>query len=61
FDDVSACIAAAVRPDNFPKKMNFLDPAVLTRELRHAGLDVEVAAKSSSARFRPMPAATFGP
>ena len=34
---------------------------VLTRELGHAGLDVEVAAMSSSARFRPMPAATFAP
>jgi hypothetical protein len=44
FDDVSACIAEAVHPDNFPKKMNFLDPTVLTRELSRAGLDVEAAA-----------------
>lgn len=44
FADVSACFAQAVRPDNFPKKMNFLDPAVLTRELRRAGLEVETAA-----------------
>ena len=44
FADVSACIAQAVRPDNCPKKMNFFDPAVLTRALRHAGLDVKTAA-----------------
>ncbi len=44
FEDVRSCIPQALHPENFPKTMNFLNPAVLSRELNHAGFEVEAAA-----------------
>jgi SAM-dependent methyltransferase len=41
--DVRSCIPEHMHPDNYPKTMNFLDPAVLNRELDRAGFRVEVA------------------
>jgi hypothetical protein len=42
-EDVASCISEYLRPDAFPKTMNFLDPAVLSRELTLAGLKVVTA------------------
>ncbi len=36
-EDVASCISECLPPDAFPKTMNFLDPAVLSRELTLAG------------------------
>ncbi|HEY1232237.1 MAG TPA: class I SAM-dependent methyltransferase [Candidatus Binatia bacterium] len=43
-EDVRSCIPEHLHRENFPKSMNFLDPAVLARELNRAGLEVEAAA-----------------
>jgi SAM-dependent methyltransferase len=42
-EDVASCISEYVRPDAFPKTMNFLDPVVLSRELTRARLKVMTA------------------
>lgn len=41
--DVSSCIPDDLHPETFPKTMNFLDPAVLRRELSRAGFEVVTA------------------
>ncbi len=40
FANVRSCIPPALNPEQFPKTMNFLDPAVLERELSRAGFEV---------------------
>jgi hypothetical protein len=42
-EDVSSCIPEYLHPETFPKKMNFMDPIVLTRELHRAGFKVVTA------------------
>lgn len=42
--DVRSYIPKALHPENFPNTMNFLDPAVLSRELNRVGFEVEAAA-----------------
>ena len=42
-EDVRSLIPENLHPATFPAKMNFLDPAVLTRELNRAGLRVVTA------------------
>ena len=42
-EDVGSCIAEYLHPETFPKEMNFMDPAVLTRELNRAGFKVVTA------------------
>jgi SAM-dependent methyltransferase len=37
--DIRACLPEYLRPDTFPKMMNFMDPTVLTRELAYAGFE----------------------
>jgi SAM-dependent methyltransferase len=39
-EDVGSCIPAYLHPETFPKKMNFMDPTVLIRELNRAGFKV---------------------
>ena len=41
--DVGACLPEYLHPETFPKTMNFLDPAVLTRELVRARFEVVTA------------------
>src|SRR5262249_44767134 len=41
--DVRALIPEELHPQTFPATMNFLDPAVLTRELRRAGFEIAAA------------------
>jgi SAM-dependent methyltransferase len=38
--DVRSCIPVNLHPQTFPAKMNFMDPTVLTRELKRAGFKV---------------------
>jgi SAM-dependent methyltransferase len=42
-EDVRSCIPESLHPETFPAMMNFMDPAVLTRELRRAGFRVLTA------------------
>jgi SAM-dependent methyltransferase len=42
-EDVRSCIPEHLHPENYPRTMNFLDPAVFTRELNRAGFRVEDA------------------
>lgn len=42
-EDVRSCIPESLHPGTFPKMMNFMDPAVLRRELERAGFRVVAA------------------
>jgi SAM-dependent methyltransferase len=42
-EDVRRCIPEHLHPDTFPRTMNFMDPAVLARELIRAGFQVVTA------------------
>jgi hypothetical protein len=42
-EDVGSCIPEYLHPETFPKTMNFMDPTVLTRELKRAGFKVAAA------------------
>jgi ubiquinone/menaquinone biosynthesis C-methylase UbiE len=43
FEDIGSCLPAYLHPERFPKTMNFMDPAVLSRELGRAGFEVMTA------------------
>jgi SAM-dependent methyltransferase len=43
FADVRSCIPGYLHPETFPATMNFMDPAVLSRELLRAGFDILVS------------------
>jgi hypothetical protein len=39
-EDAGSCIPAYLHPETFPRKMNFMDPTVLSRELTRAQFKV---------------------